>query len=90
MQKNGGSHLGHAHSRHDIQMEHGHVLLQIGHMILQRVERGNLLPRAPRRPFGSLRALAKRLAESLRHGPIPAEALDPALAGRTQIRLKPP
>jgi len=90
MQKNGGYHLEHAYSRHDIQMGHWYVLLQIAHMILQLVERGSLLSQTAKRLFGSLRALARRLAESLRHCPIPPDALGPAQTARIQIRLRPP
>ena len=40
-----------------------------------------------KRLFGSIRNLAKRLAESLRNRLIPPEATDPAVAGGIQIRL---
>ena len=61
--------------------------MQIAHLILQLVERGSLLSRKAKRLFGSLRNLARRLAESIRNCLIPPEAIDPAAARRFQIRL---
>jgi hypothetical protein len=61
--------------------------LQIAHMILQLMERGSLLGADCRRLFGSLRNLARRLAESLRNRLIPPDAMDTVTAGRIQIRL---
>ena len=51
------------------------------------MERGSLLGGDAQRLFGSLRAMARRLAESLRHWPIPPEAIDSAAAARIRIRL---
>ena len=56
-------------------------------MLLQLMERGSLLGADCKRLFGSLRNLARRLAESLRNRLIPPEAVDPVAAGRMQIRL---
>ena len=50
-------------------------------------ERGNLLPGDCKRLFGSLRNLARRLAESIRNHPIRPEAIDTAYAAAIQIRL---
>jgi hypothetical protein len=87
LQKNGGFALEHAYSTRPEPLKNWYLLLQIAHLILQLLERGNLLGQAPARLFGSLRSLARRLAESLRHQLIPAEALDPARCGAMQIRL---
>jgi len=87
IQKNGGFNLEHAYSFGDWQLKGFYLLMQIAHLILQLLERGNLLGEPCRRLFGSLRALARRLAESLRHYRIPTEALDPAAAKGFQIRL---
>jgi len=87
IQKNGGFNLGHVYSADDRQSKNFYVLMQIAHLILQLVERGSLLSRKAKRLFGSLRNLARRLAESIRNCLIPPEAIDPAAARRFQIRL---
>jgi hypothetical protein len=87
IQKNGGFNLEHAYGRGERQVKNFYLLLQIAHMILQLIERGSLLGADCRRLFGSLRNLARRLAESLRNREIPAEGLDPMAAARIQIRL---
>jgi hypothetical protein len=87
IQKNGGFNLEHAYSTSERQNKNFYVLLQIAHMILQLIERGSLLGADCRRLFGSLRNLARRLAESLRNRLIPLDATDPAIAGGIQIRL---
>lgn len=87
IQKNGGFNLEHAYGTGQRQIKNGYLLLQIAHMILQLIECGSLLSSNCKRLFGSLRNLARRLAESIRNRLIPPEATDPALAGRIQIRL---
>lgn len=87
IQKNGGFNLEHAYSTGDRQIKNFYLLLQIAHMILQFIERGNLLGENCRRLFGSLVNVARRLAESLRNRLIPREALDPHAAKHIQIRL---
>jgi hypothetical protein len=87
IQKNGGFNLEHAYGRGDVQIRNYYVLLQIAHMILQLIERGSLLGSDCKKLFGSLRNLARRLAESLRNRLIPPEALDPQTARAIQIRL---
>ncbi len=81
LQKNGGFALEHAYSTRPEPIKNGYFLLQMAHVILQLLERGNLLGQAPARLFGSLHSVARRLAESLRHQLIPAESLDPARGG---------
>lgn len=85
-QKNGGFNLEHAYGIGERQIKNYYVLLQIAHMILQLIERGSLLGADCKRLFGSIRNLARRLAESLRNRLIPPEATDPA-AHCIQIRL---
>jgi hypothetical protein len=87
IQKNGGFNLEHAYSTRPGTIQNWYLLLQIAHLILQLLERGNLLGQAAQRLFGSLRNLAKRLAESLRNHLIPAEALNPDACRTMQIRL---
>jgi hypothetical protein len=87
IQKNGGFALEHAYSYGDWQIKGFYLLMQIAHLILQLMERGSLLGSAGVRALGGLRALSRRLAESLRNRRIPAEALDAASARCIQIRL---
>jgi hypothetical protein len=87
IQKNGGFALEHAYSYGDWQIKGFYLLMQIAHMILQLIERGNLLGPDGAAMLGGLRTLSRRLAESLRNRLIPPEALDLAAAGRIQIRL---
>jgi hypothetical protein len=87
IQKNGGFNLEHAYSTGQQQIKNFYLLLQIAHMILQLIERGNLLEGDCQRLFGSLRNFSRRLAESLRNQPIPPEALDRIAAAAIQIRI---
>jgi len=87
VQKNGGFNLEHAYSTTDRQIKNFYILMQLAHLILQLMERGSLLSQNCKKLFGSLRNLARRLAESLRYVLIPVEALDIAAAGCIQIRL---
>jgi len=63
--------------------------MQPAHLVLQLMERGSLLVGRRETLFGSLRALGRRLAESVRHAIIPTQALDVVAAARIQIRLNP-
>jgi hypothetical protein len=87
IQKNGGFNLEHAYSTKDHQIKQYYILMQLAHLILQLLERGSLLSRNCKKLFGSLRNLARRLAESIRHYLIQPEALDVAAAACVQIRL---
>jgi len=66
-------------------MKNFYLLLQIAHLILQLIEKGNLLRCSAARLFGSLENLARRLSESFRNHPIDPDALD--AAARRHIRL---
>lgn len=87
LQKNGGFNLEHAYSTGTLQIKNFYVLLQIAHLILQLVERGNLLTRDAKKLFGSLANLARRLTESIRNVLLPTDITDPADAAKIQIRL---
>jgi hypothetical protein len=89
IQKNGGFALEHAYGTDPWAIKNFYLLMQLAHLILQLVERGSLLVGRCQTLFGSLRALGRRLAESLRHQIIDADALDVAAAARIQIRLSP-
>ena len=66
LQKNSGFNLEHAYSTGELQIKNFYVLMQIAHIILQLVERGNLLTRDAKRssapwptwPDASLKASA--------------------------------
>lgn len=87
IQKNGGFGLEHAYSTGERQIKNFYLLLQIAHILVQLMERGNLLGGDCKRLFGSLRNLSRRLAESLRNCLIPLQALDIQAAAGIQIRL---
>jgi hypothetical protein len=87
IQKNGGFNLEHAYSLSNRQIKNYYLLMQIAHLVLQLIEMGSLIGGSVKRLFGSLRNLARRLAESLRHYLIPPQATDPLAAARIQIRL---
>jgi hypothetical protein len=87
IQKNGGFNLEHAYSTGERQIKNFYLLLQIAHLILQLMERGSLLSADCKRLFGSIRNLARRLAESVRNRLIPLEAMDVVAAAYIQIRL---
>lgn len=84
IQKNGGFNLEHAYSTGNQQIKNFYVLLQIAHLILQLLEHGSLLGGDCKRLFGSLRNMARRLAESFRNRLIPPDAMN---GGAMQIRL---
>ena len=84
IQKNGGFNLEHAYSTGSWQIQNLYILLQIAHLILQLVERGSLLKADCKRLFGSIRNMARQLAESFRNHLIPAQTLDSATI---QIRM---
>jgi hypothetical protein len=84
-QKNGGFALEHAYSHGNRQIKNLYILMQVAHLLLQLLEHGNLLGADCRRLYGSLQAMARRLAEALRNYLLPAEALDPAV--RIRVRL---
>ena len=88
IQKNGGFALEHAYGTGPWALKNFYLLLQLAHLVLQLMERGNLLVDRCETLFGSLRAFGRRLAESLRHAIIPTPALDVVVAARIQIRLR--
>ena len=92
-QKNSGLNLEHAYS-HTCWAAY-YFLLQIAHLLLQLVEKGNLLrhlaqeqgKRTAVELFGSLKNMAQRLLDSLRYWRWPDEVFDRTAAGAIQIRL---
>jgi hypothetical protein len=92
-QKNSGLNLEHAYS-HQYWAAY-YFLLQIGHMLVQLLEKGSLLLRLAQEQgkktavglYGSLKNMAQRLLDSLRHCHWPEEAFDQDAARKIQIRL---
>lgn len=89
LQKHSELNLEHAYSTDPEGLKAYYYLLQIAHMMLQLLEHGSLLRRlaqaqgkTPLALFGSLKNIARRLLEALRHGLLPEEPR-PAI----QIRL---
>lgn len=96
IQKNNGFNLEHAYSENIHRMKAYYLLLQIAHMILQLLEKGSLLRNHARKLgktvpllLGSIKNIAVRLLEALRHIHIPDDAFDPVTAASIQIRLSP-
>lgn len=85
IQKNGGFGLEHAYSYGNWQIKNFYLLMQVAHVILQLLEHGNLLGTPCRQLYGSIQAMARRLAESLRNYLLPADALDSS--ARIRVRL---
>ncbi len=80
LQKNSELHLEHAYSTDPDGLKAYYYLLQIAHIMLQLLERGSLLRqltaaqgKTVRTLFGSLKNIARRLLEDLRHGLLPEE-----------------
>lgn len=92
-QKNSGLNLEHAYS-HTCWAAY-YFLLQIAHLLLQLVEKGNLLrhlaqeqgKRTAVELFGSLKNMTQRLLDSLRYWRWSDEVFDRTAAGAIQIRL---
>jgi hypothetical protein len=93
-QKNSGLNLEHVYSIDPEKWKIYYVLLQIAFILMQLVERGSLLRRLAAefdRPvwklFGSLKNIARRLAESLRFVIWEEAWFDPTQAGKLRIQL---
>lgn len=87
-QKNGGPNLNHAYSWDANAAKNFYLLLQIAEIIRQLLVRGNLLP-ASVGAYGGLRAVPRRLLESLRGFSVPAETFDLQEAARIHVYLRP-
>ena len=86
-QKNGGFNLEHAYSTKNRQIKNYYLLTQLAHLILQLMEKGNLLRQGCKQLFGSLRKLAARLSDSLRNSVISPDSLTSAARADIRIRL---
>lgn len=96
VQKNSGLNLEHAYSFDKRNWKAFYFLLQIAHIILQLLEKGNLLRKTAEKLgkesavalFGSLKNIARRLLECFRYFVIPKQAFDTSLPGGIQIRIR--
>lgn len=86
-QKCGGYEMEHAFSQDVTAGKVFYLLLQIGHLFFQLIEKGSLFRKAFPAGVGSLRNLARRLLEAWRNLRISPEALQQLLARRVQIRF---
>jgi hypothetical protein len=93
-QKNSGLNLEHVYSTDPEKWKAYYYLLQIAFILIQLLERGSLLRRLAdeqgrtlRQWFGSLKNIARRLLDGLRHVLWPEECFDAAAATRLHIGL---
>jgi hypothetical protein len=86
-QKCGGYAMEHAFSQNVTAGKVFYLLLQIGHLFFQLIEKGSLFRKAFPAGVGSLRNLARRLLEAWRNLRMSPEALQQLLARRVQIRF---
>jgi hypothetical protein len=84
VQKNNGYEMQHPYSEHANGFRIFYILLLMAHSITQLILHGSLI-RSLCRTFGSAKNFARRLAESMRNHPAPADLAMPG-----QIRFQPP
>jgi hypothetical protein len=87
-QKNQGYELEHAYSDNNNAIKNYYFILQMAHTIVQLLIHGPVAA-AFKSVIGSMKNFFKRLADDLRHLPIPTAAVCPEALGRIQIRLAP-
>jgi hypothetical protein len=79
--------LEHPYSTNVTAMKNFYLLLQIGHIISQLMEKGSLLRKRIRETMGSLRTFSHRLWAALTETLIDLERLRGILGTRIQIRF---
>jgi hypothetical protein len=87
-QKNQGYGLEHAYSDNNDAIKNYYFILQIAHTIVQLLIHGPVAA-VFKSLIGTMKNFFRRLADDLRHLPIPAAAVSPEDLGRIQIRLAP-
>jgi hypothetical protein len=87
-QKNGGYGLEHAFSENNVALKNFYLLMQIGHIFNQLMEKGSLLRERIRATMGSLKVFSQRLWAVLTETVIDEARLDAILATRIQIRFE--
>lgn len=86
-QKNGGYELEHAFSEHNVAQKNFYLLMQIGHIFNQLMEKGSLLRERIRVTMGSLKVFSQRLWAVLTETVIDEARLRTILGTRIQIRF---
>jgi len=89
IQKNGGFALEHAYGNGPWAIKNFYLLMQLAHLILQLVERGNRLVGRCQTLFGSLRALGRRLSGIFPQGRRGSRFSTALLAKRNPISRRP-
>ena len=87
VQKNGGYGLEHAFSENNTAMKNFYVLMQIGHIFNQLMEKGNLLRERIRVSMGSLKVFSQVMWAELTQTLIDPDRLRAVLGQRIQIRF---
>lgn len=87
VQKNGGYDLEHAYTHDENGMKNYYLLLQIAHLVMQLLDRGRLLAKVFPRGLGSVKNLAWRLLEALRHATLTPDQYHDLCTRACQIRF---
>lgn len=87
-QKNGGYGLEHAFSENNVALKNFYLLMQIGHIFNQLMEKGSLLRERIRATMGSLKVFSQRLWAVLAETVIDEARLWAILGTRIQIRFE--
>ena len=86
-QKNGGYGLEHAFSENNVAQKNFYLLMQIGHIFNQLIEKGSLLRERIRATMGSLAVFSQKMWAALTETVIDEERLQVILGTRIQIRF---
>ena len=87
-QKNGGYGLEHAFSEDNVAQKNFYLLMQIGHIFNQLMEKGSLLRERIRATMGSLRVFSQKMWAALTETVIDEARLRTILGARIQIRFE--
>lgn len=87
-QKNGGYGLEHAFSENNVAQKNFYLLMQIGHIFNQLMEKGSLLRERIRATMGSLKVFSQKMWAALTETVIDAARLRWILETRIQIRFE--
>lgn len=90
VQKNGGYDLEHAYTTDPVAGKVFYLLLQMGHLIAQLIEKGSLFRKAFPDGVGSAKNIAFRLLEAWRNLRLGADRIQQLLDARRRIRFAPP
>lgn len=88
VQKNGGYGLEHAFSENNVAQKNFYLLMQIGHIFNQLMEKGSLLRECIRATMGSLAVFSQKMWAALTETVIDAARLRAILGTRIQIRFE--